>query len=48
MGHVRAGQDVVEQEIIKSGFKKVNEVKSLFKENYFVVFEKVETPRSKK
>ncbi len=48
LGHVRAGQDVVEQEIIKSGFKKVNEVKSLFKENYFVVFEKVETPKSKK
>lgn len=48
LGHVRAGQDVVEQEIIKSGFKKVNEVKSMFKENYFVVFEKVETPGSKK
>jgi len=48
LGHVRAGQDVVEQEIIKSGFKKVNEVKSLFKENYFVVFEKVKTPKSKK
>ncbi len=42
LGHVRAGQDVVEQEIINSGFKKINEVKSLFKENYFVVFEKVE------
>jgi ubiquinone/menaquinone biosynthesis C-methylase UbiE len=48
LGHVRAGQDVVEQEIIKSGFKKVNEVKSLFKENYFVVFEKVEAPTSNK
>jgi len=48
LGHVRAGQDVVEQEIIKSGFKKVNEVKSLFKENYFVVFEKVEIPKTKK
>lgn len=48
LGHVRAGQDVVEQEILKSGFKKVNEVKSLFKENYFVVFEKVETPKTKK
>lgn len=48
LGHVRAGQDVVEQEITKSGFKKVDEVKSLFKENYFVVFEKVETPKSKK
>lgn len=48
LGHVRAGQDEVEQEIIKSGFKKVNEVKSLFKENYFVVFEKVETPKTKK
>lgn len=48
LGHVRAGQDVVEQEIIKSGFRKVNEVKTLFKENYFVVFEKVETPKSNK
>jgi ubiquinone/menaquinone biosynthesis C-methylase UbiE len=48
LGHVRAGQDVVEQEIIKSGFKKVNEVKSLFKENYFVVFEKVEPTKSSK
>ncbi|HQR05326.1 MAG TPA: methyltransferase domain-containing protein [Gemmatales bacterium] len=46
LGHVRAGQDVVEQEIIKSGFKKVNEVKSLFKENYFVVFEKAEESKS--
>lgn len=48
LGHVRAGQDVVEQEILKSGFKKVNEVKSLFKENYFVVFEKVELPKTGK
>jgi len=48
LDHVRVGQDVVEQEITKSGFKKVNEVKSLFKENYFVVFEKVEAPTSKK
>lgn len=46
LGHVRAGQDVVEQEIIKSGFKKLSEVKTLFKENYFVVFEKVEAQKS--
>jgi hypothetical protein len=49
LNHVRAGQDVVVKEIESSGFKKVTE-KKLLKENYFVVFEKVETkkePRSR-
>jgi ubiquinone/menaquinone biosynthesis C-methylase UbiE len=49
LNHVRAGQDVVVKEIESSGFKKVAE-KKLLKENYFVVFEKVETkkePRSR-
>jgi ubiquinone/menaquinone biosynthesis C-methylase UbiE len=40
--HVRAGQEQVEKEIAGAGFKKVNEVKKLLKENYFVVFEKAE------
>lgn len=39
--HVRAGQETVVKEIESCGFKKVDE-KKLLKENYFVVFEKVE------
>ena len=42
MEHVRAGQKVVEQEIEACGFRKVREVEGLLKENYFIVFEKVE------
>jgi FkbM family methyltransferase len=42
LNHVRAGQEVVEKEIESSGFKKVAE-KKLLKENYFLVFEKVQT-----
>ncbi|MBY0512512.1 MAG: methyltransferase domain-containing protein [Gemmataceae bacterium] len=44
--HVRAGQDVVEKEIAECGFRKVTEVKDLLKENYMVVFEKVD-PKAK-
>ena len=40
MGHVRAGQEVFEAEILKTGFTKVREQTELLKENYFVVFEK--------
>jgi ubiquinone/menaquinone biosynthesis C-methylase UbiE len=40
LGHVRAGQEVFEKEIIESGFKKVGEDKELLKENYLVRFEK--------
>ena len=40
LGHVRAGQEVFEKEIIESGFKKVGEEKELLKENYFLRFEK--------
>lgn len=40
MGHVRAGQEVVESEIIASGFEKTGEAKELLKENYFVTFRK--------
>jgi predicted methyltransferase len=42
--HVRAGQEVVVKEIESSGFKKVTE-KKLLKENYFLVFEKVEAEK---
>jgi len=38
MGHVRAGQEVFEAEVIAAGFEKVDEVKDLLKENYFVKF----------
>ena len=47
MSHVRAGQDVVEKEIEEVGFKKTHESKDLLKENYLVVFEKIENKQSK-
>ena len=40
LNHVRAGQEVFEAEIIKSGFEKVDEEPNLLRENYFVVFQK--------
>lgn len=43
MGHVRAGQEVFEAEVTKSGFVKVTENADLLKENYFVVFKKPTT-----
>jgi ubiquinone/menaquinone biosynthesis C-methylase UbiE len=45
LNHVRVGQEVVLKEIESSGFKKVAE-KKLLKENYFVVFEKVEIEKN--
>lgn len=42
LNHVRAGQEVVEKEITEAGFKKVDEVEDLLKENYLIVFERVE------
>jgi ubiquinone/menaquinone biosynthesis C-methylase UbiE len=38
LGHVRAGQEVVEKEIAAAGFEKTGEVKDLLTENYLVVF----------
>lgn len=38
MGHVRAGQEVFEAEVIAAGFEKIAEVKDVLKENYFVKF----------
>lgn len=43
MNHVRAGQAVFEQEVTDAGFRKVSEKGDLLSENYFVIFEKVET-----
>jgi ubiquinone/menaquinone biosynthesis C-methylase UbiE len=40
LSHVRAGQEVVENEITAAGFEKSGEVKDLLKENYLVVFRK--------
>jgi len=40
MGHVRAGQEVFEAEVTAAGFEKVEEVKDLLNENYFVRFQK--------
>lgn len=45
LGHVRAGQEVFEKEIISCGFRKVREENEVgLKENYCVIFEKVEMP----
>src|SRR5262245_8365352 len=41
LGHVRSGQEVFAQEIIDAGFRQVEERKGLFKESYFLRFEKV-------
>ncbi|MBL9082057.1 MAG: class I SAM-dependent methyltransferase [Planctomycetales bacterium] len=40
LSHVRAGQEVVETEIARSGLVKIAERKNLLKENYFVMFRK--------
>jgi ubiquinone/menaquinone biosynthesis C-methylase UbiE len=46
LGHVRAGQEVVEKEIISAGFKKVEEERIAgLKENYFVRFAKEDPKR---
>jgi 3-mercaptopyruvate sulfurtransferase SseA/phospholipid N-methyltransferase len=42
LNHVRAGQEIFTKEIVGNGFKLVEEKKHL-KENYFLVFEKVES-----
>lgn len=40
LNHVRAGQEVFETEIVKSGFEKVDKEPNLLRENYFMVFQK--------
>lgn len=52
LNHVRAGQDVVEKEIIEAGFTVSERKKDLLKENYFVTFTKpmpklMQAPRKK-
>ena len=44
MGHVRAGQELVEEEVCRCGFQKTAEIKALLQENYLVVFEKASGP----
>lgn len=44
LNHVRAGQNIVEEEIKQSGFRKVGERSGLLKENYFLVFQKLPQP----
>lgn len=47
MGHVRAGQEVFESEIIAAGFEKIGEVTGLLKENYFVRFRRSAAAQAK-
>jgi len=47
LNHVRAGQEVVTKEIRAVGFKQIEEEAKLLKENYFVRFEKTESPRNR-
>jgi ubiquinone/menaquinone biosynthesis C-methylase UbiE len=42
LGHMRAGQEVFETEIINAGFEKSKQVDDLLKDNYMVVFNKVD------
>jgi ubiquinone/menaquinone biosynthesis C-methylase UbiE len=43
MNHVRAGQEVFEEELRSCGFRKIREHTEILKENYFVEFEKGES-----
>ncbi len=45
LGHVRAGREVFVKEIEEVGFKPVREVPDLLKENYMIIFEKVEAKK---
>lgn len=47
MGHVRAGQEVFESEIVAAGFEKIGEVTDVLKENYFVRFRRSATAHAK-
>jgi hypothetical protein len=42
MNHVRAGQEVFEAEIAQAGFRRVQEVEGLLKENYMLIFSTAE------
>lgn len=47
LNHVRAGQDVVQSEMVQSGFCKTREQRELLEENYFIEFTKCRTPTLK-
>jgi 3-mercaptopyruvate sulfurtransferase SseA/precorrin-6B methylase 2 len=47
LNHVRAGQEVVTKEITSNGFKQIDE-KRFLKENYVVIFEKLDEPKESK
>ena len=40
LGHVRAGKETVQKEMEEAGFERIDEVKGLFKDNYFLKFRK--------
>jgi len=42
MGHVRAGKDVVIDEITKAGFRLIDD-KALLRTNYYLVFRKLDS-----
>ncbi len=44
LDHVRAGQEVVESEIVQSGFRKTGEPAGVLDENYLVEFTKSQSP----
>lgn len=44
LNHVRAGQDVFENEIVQSGYNKTAEIQNVLKENYLVEFTKGTAP----
>jgi predicted methyltransferase len=44
LSHVRAGQDVFRKEIESAGFR-LAEQPAFLKENYYMIFEKVEPPK---
>ncbi len=42
LNHVRAGQEQVEKEFADAGFRKVQEDSAILKDNYFLIFEKID------
>ncbi len=44
LNHVRAGQEIVESEIVQAGFRKTREATGLLKDNYLVEFTKSGSP----
>ena len=44
LGHVRAGEEVFTNEVLETGFEKIDVLKEFFEESYLVRFKRVETP----